>query len=292
MTPLNQLLIMSDTAHFSNLQQINPYYHQESIDPIRASEEHQEIYRSFIDAGIRVIRANSPIGSQDGVYTANWALVRGKKAVMSRLPDARKSEEAHAKNFLQQLGIETIEVPSGHHFSGQGDALACGDLLLAGQGYRSAPEAQQFAADTLGYRLVQLQTVPKLDEHLMPTINKSTGWPESYFYDIDLALAVIKAPRDGANGLIAYCPEAFDEASIAKIEQLENIDKITIDLDEAMYGFAANLVSTGEKVIMSARAPKLAAKLAQLGLEIITPNITELSKGGGYIRCVSLTIGA
>jgi N-dimethylarginine dimethylaminohydrolase len=41
---------------------------------------------------------------------------------------------------------------------------------------------------------------------------------------------------------------------------------------------------------MSALAPKFKAKLESLGFKVITPEITELAKGGGYIRCTTLTL--
>jgi len=41
---------------------------------------------------------------------------------------------------------------------------------------------------------------------------------------------------------------------------------------------------------MSDKAPNLTSKLEKHGLQVITPKITEIAKGGGYIRCMTLTI--
>ncbi len=68
------------------------------------------------------------------------------------------------------------------------------------------------------------------------------------------------------------------------------LEKIEVSLDEAMSGFACNLVSTGKTVIMGANAPKFKAAVEAAGLKTITPQINELSKGGGYIRCTTLTL--
>ena len=274
---------MSGAEFFSNQAHINPYYHDESIDTSRACHEHDQIKQAFVSAGIEVIQVPAPSGCQDGVYTANWGLVRGSKVVLSRLPLARHAEEAYAQKILQDLGYETILVPDNLHFSGQGDSLPCGKYLLAGTGYRSDPAAQQFVADTLGLELIQLHAVPELNPDGHPAINSTSGWPDSFFYDIDLAISVIR------DDLIAYCPEAFTPESQAIIENLP-VDKIQVSLEEAQSGFACNLVSTGSTVIMSAQAPNLQSELHHRGLHTITPDITELKKGGGYIRCVSLTI--
>ncbi len=290
MSQINTIVLMSDADNFSNQQPINPYYHQESVDLDLAKSEHATIRELLINSGVQVTSVASPTDSQDGVYTANWGLVRGDKAVLSRLPGARKTEEEYAENVLKSIGKQIVHIPDGLKFSGQGDALACGDFLFCGSGYRSDAAAQAFAADTLGYKLIQLQTVPQTDSGGNPKINSSTGWADSYFYDIDLALAIIKSPNGNQKGLIAYCPEAFTNTSRELLESINIVDKITVSIDEAKNGFATNLVSTGETVIMSANAPQLASDLRAIGLNVLTPQITELAKGGGYIRCMTLTI--
>lgn len=284
---------MSDALNFSAEQAINPYYFDSHTNIASAQAEHDAIRNALEAAGVNVVVITSPKGSQDGVYTANWALIRGDKAIPARLPNVRKAEEAYAREALQELGKELIEVPEGLRFSGQGDALACGNYLFCGRGYRSDEAAQAFAADTLGYTRIQLQTVPQLDKTGNPVINTVSGWEDSFFYDIDLALSIIKPPENGMPGLIAYCPEAFTEESRRHLEALEHdgvIEAIRVSLDEAERAFACNLVSTGETVVMGDGAPELKTALEARGLTVVTPHIRELSKGGGYIRCTTLTI--
>ena len=68
------------------------------------------------------------------------------------------------------------------------------------------------------------------------------------------------------------------------------IDKIEVSLEEAIGGFACNLLSTGETVIMSDNAPGLKEQIEKRGLKTVSPKMTELAKGGGYIRCTTLTL--
>lgn len=281
---------MSDALNFSAEQAINPYYFDSHTNATTAQAEHDAIRQSLEAAGVTVVSAPSPSDSQDGVYTANWALVRGDKAILARLPNVRKAEEAYAREILRGLGKEIIEVPEGLRFSGQGDALACGNLLFCGQGYRSDLAAQVFAADTLGYDRVQLQTIPQRDEQGTPVVNPISGWEDSFFYDIDLALSIIRHPSDNQKGLIAYCPDAFTPESQQILQSLEDIDTIIVSLEEAEQAFACNLVSTGETVIMGDGAPQLKSDLESCGLTVVTPHIQELSKGGGYIRCTTLSL--
>lgn len=276
---------MSGADYFDDQAAINPFMDKQvSIDRAAAQAEHNAIRAALEQAGVTVIKVDPPASCQDGVYTANWALIRGDKAVMSTLPNARQAEEPYAEQVLKDLGKTIYKVPDGVHFSGQGDALPCGNYLFAGTGYRTEPVAHQFVADTLGYNLIALQTIPQLDDAGRPVINADSGWSDSFFYDIDLALAVISP------SLIAWCPEAFTPDSQAKLRAIADIDKIEVSFTEAKQAFACNLVSTGQTVVMSSTAPELKSNLEARGLQIITPVITELAKGGGYIRCTTLTL--
>jgi len=291
---INQTVLMSDALNFSAEQAINPYYFDSHTNVSVAQAEHDSIRAALESAGVQVVRVPSPVESQDGVYTANWALVRGNKAIPARLPNVRKAEEAYAREKLKELGKELIEVPEGLRFSGQGDALACGSYLFCGKGYRSDEAAQKFAADALGYTRIQLQTIPELNESGEPVVNTISGWEDSFFYDIDLALSIIRHPEGSTPGLIAYCPEAFTPESQALLAEVtgegKEIEAIQVSLEEAERAFACNLVSTGEVVVMGDGAPQLKSALEASGLTVLTPHIQELSKGGGYIRCTTLTL--
>ena len=292
MTLINSTLLMSSADYFSNDQPINPYYADESVDISAATKEHDAIRAAFEEAGITVVKVDAPDTSQDGVYTANWALVKGEKAVLARLPNARKAEEDWAERQLQDQGFDVVRVPEDWKFSGQGDALPCGDYLFCGSTYRSDVRAQEFASDTLGFKRIQLQAVPQVDKSGTPVINQSSGWADSFYYDIDLALSIIKGPSENSLGTIAYCPEAFTPLSRDTLESLEGFDKIIVSEQEAKEAFACNLVSTGKTVVMSASAPKLKTELEARGLSVITPTVSELAKGGGYIRCTSLSFNS
>ncbi|MGO8948363.1 MAG: dimethylarginine dimethylaminohydrolase family protein [Ktedonobacterales bacterium] len=281
---MNTTVLMSGVDYFDDQAAINPFMHAEIvIDRSKAQAEHDSIRAALESAGVNVLKVAPPANCQDGVYTANWALVRDDKAVMSVLPNARKEEEAYAERILRQQGKTIVKIPDGLRFSGQGDALPCGNYLLAGSTYRSDQAVHQFLAAELGYEVITLQTIPARDAIGNPVINAASGWPDSFFYDIDLAISVLR------DDLIAWCPDALEPRCRGKIRALP-LRKIEVSLEEAMLGFACNLVSTGETVIMSAHAPQLQAAIEAEGIKTITPEISELAKGGGYIRCTTLTL--
>lgn len=303
MYKINTKIIVSGAEYFDDGFAINAHMDDKvPVDLEKAKLEHAEIRKCFEVAGIKIIKVDAPNTSQDGVYTANWALIRGNKAVMANLPNKRKSEEAYAEQILREKGLEIVKFPPVFNFSGQGDALPCGNYLFVGSQYRTSPEVHPLLARELGYEVIGLQTIPQLNENGEAIINPVTGWPDSFFYDLDLALAVIKGPSDiecthftqtercDCRGLIAWCPEAFMPESQERIHKITDIDKIKVSLEEAMNGFACNLVSTGESVIMSSHAPNLQKELENRGLNVYTPVVTELPKGGGFIRCISLSL--
>ena len=106
----------------------------------------------------------------------------------------------------------------------------------------------------------QTKPLRRLFGHGKQVLNATTGWPDSYYYDLDLALAVLRAPDGLDRGLIAWCPAAFMKESSIKIRSLK-VDKIEVSLKEAKKAFACNLVSTGETVVMSAFAPRFKNEL-------------------------------
>jgi N-dimethylarginine dimethylaminohydrolase len=282
MSLINQTVLMSGVDYFA-VEELNPYsVKTNQPDRLKAAEEFLAIQAALKASGVTIVRVDSPEGCQDGVYTANWGLCRGDKAILSSLPNMRSGEEVYAREALEGEGFEVIPAP--YLFSGQGDALPCGNLLFAGTGYRTDPRMHDFIAQELGYEVLSLQTVPFTDSAGKPVTNELTGLQDSFFYDIDLAISVLR------EDLIAWCPEAFTKESQAKIRSLSKIEKIEVSLLEATKGFACNLVSTGETVIMSNHAPELQAAIESYGLTTITPEISELAKGGGYIRCTTLTL--
>lgn len=276
---------MSGVQYFNDTAAINPYMDASvPVDLDKAAEEHAAIRAALEIAGIEIVQVDPPVDCQDGVYTANWALIHHDKAVMSRLPNARKAEEQYAEQNLRNLGKHIIKVPEELRFSGQGDALPCGNFLFSGSHYRTDEAVHSFLADTLGLQVISLKTIPSLDDGGNEIINSHTDWPDSFFYDIDLALAVIR------DDMIVWCPEAFMPESQEKMHSLGGVEKIEISIDEAMQSFACNLVSTGETVIMNAGAVGLQNQLESRGLKTITLNNPELAKGGGSIRCTTLTL--
>jgi N-dimethylarginine dimethylaminohydrolase len=261
---VNSELLVSDTRHYRIDYEINPYMSTAvQPDPESAATEHAAIVAAHRAAGRIVHHIPAAPECPDMVYTANAALVRGDRAVLGSPPGPRQHEIPYFRAWLQAHGYDVLDAP--YPFSGQGDALPCGDLVLAGYGQRTDKRMHTVLADHLGYRIVALRT---------------SG---PHWYDLDLAVAVIDNPHT-----IAYCPDALDRPSQYALHDL-GLDLIEVSVDEAAC-FALNLVSDGAAVTMTSGAPRLAAQLRERGLQVTELDTTELRKGGGGVRCTALTL--
>ena len=289
---MNQTVLMSGADYFDDKSAINALMNDQiPVNIQSAIGEHQAIQKALESAGVKVIKIDPPKGCQDGVYTANWALVKNGKALMSRLPNSRKNEESYALEAVKQQGLEPIFLPAEiERFSGQGDALPCGDIVFTQSPYRTSVEAHEHIK-ALGFnQVIALQTKPSRNFLGLPKTNKVTGWPDSPTYDIDLAIAVLKFPSENSKGLIAYCPDVFKKSSQKILEKFNEVDKIIVSKHETLQAFALNLVSNGETVIMNSGAPEFHKNLESHSLKVIALDLPELKKGGGSIRCTTLTI--
>jgi N-dimethylarginine dimethylaminohydrolase len=285
---------MSGADFFNDGQAINALMDSSvPVDIQKAMSEHKLIANSLEEVGVKVVKVPPPTNCQDGVYTANWALARQGKALMARLPNARQAEEDYAKATLDKLGIQTYTLPpEAERFSGQGDALPCGKIVFTQSPYRTTTTTHPFLKSILGFEeVIALQTKPaRRFKFGPPKVNKITGWPDSPTYDIDLAISILRWPADGKKGLIAWCPDVFTASSRKILNNYNGVAKIEVSRLEALEAYALNLVSTGESIVMNSGAPEFQAKLEKEGFKVKALALPELKKGGGSIRCTTLTL--
>jgi len=283
--PLNRRVLVTD-ARFLHPKGINAFEDTSNQpNPEVAQAEHQAAATAFQEAGIVVEQIASPLDCQDGVFTANWGLTWGGKALLSKLPNLRQAEEPAAEVALQALGFETQR--AGVLFSGQGDAMIIGSKrVLIGNGYRTDPAVANGIRDWLGLEVIVVRAKPKRRWFGMgPAVrNKVTGLWDSYYYDLDMAVAVIRPD------LLAVCFDALTSEGRRAIRGLRDVEIIPVSEREAKNGLACNLVSTGDTVVMSDEAPQLAAHLEGHHLRVVQLSNRELRKSGGGFRCMSLSL--
>ena len=73
----------------------------------------------------------------------------------------------------------------------QGDACPCtATTSLPAPATTDRPPTA--ISEILGCKVIPLQTIPARDANGTPVINQASGWPDSDFYDIDLAIAILR----------------------------------------------------------------------------------------------------
>jgi N-dimethylarginine dimethylaminohydrolase len=201
MKRFNSSVIMSGAEYFDDSKAINILMDSAvPVNAVAAIAEHTAIKTALEDAGVIVFKTTTPKGLQDGVYVANWFVERNGRALMARLPNTRRPEEAYALVAAREAGLDTLNLPENiERFSGQGDALACGDVIFTHSPYRTVKAAHDYLKSWLGFtEIVALETKParKFGNWGPRITNRVTGLPDSPTYDLDLALAILKWPDE------------------------------------------------------------------------------------------------
>lgn len=279
---------MSDANNFSVVE-LNPYSHEQiQPDLDKARVEHGLVRQALVEAGVEVINVPSLEGSQDSVYVANWGFICGDRAIAAKLPRGRQEEMPYSQDVFRDVLGKDVMIPGMQRYSGQGDTLIVGDRLFMGHGYRSNKGMQKVVKKALrdihDFEVVSVQSLPILDEAGKPMRNKVSGWQDSYFYDADLFIGVVD------ESTIAWCPEAMTEASRERVAALNDLDKIEVSYHEAIGSYACNFISTGSTIITASGAPKLKADLEARGKKVVDIDLSEINKGGGSARCITLTV--
>jgi N-dimethylarginine dimethylaminohydrolase len=147
---------------------------------------------------------------------------------------------------------------------GEGDFLLAGEVILAGSGFRSAPQAHQEVRDFFDREVVGLTLV------------------DPRYYHLDTALAVLSDDE------IMYHPPAFSPESRAVLAERYPEAILVDERDAAVFGL--NAVSDGLHVVIAEQTTRLPGQLRERGFAPIGVDTSELLKGGGGAKCCVLEL--
>ena len=181
-------------------------------------------------------------------------------------PERAGEAEAYAR-WLERDGRGPVHRPA-HVNEGEGDLLVVGEHLLGGHGFRTELAAHREVEEVLGRPVTSLRLV------------------DPRFYHLDTALTVLD--DDPEHPDVAYFPGAFDEASRRALEALFP-HALRTDEDTARV-LGMNAVSDGRHVVLSPRAQRYAAQLAERGYVPVPVDLSELLRGGGGAKCCVLVL--
>ncbi len=260
---------MCSPEHFTVSYEINPWMDAATdVDTGRALAQWTALRRTFerLGHGVRVLPGLP--GLPDMVYAANGALVAAQGSVGVRFAHPERAGEAEAyARWLEDAGLGPVHRPE-HVNEGEGDLLVVGEHLLAGHGFRTELAAHREVEAVLGRPVTSLRLV------------------DPRFYHLDTALTVLD--DDPEHPDVAWFPGAFDEESRGVLETLFPRGLRTDEETARVLGM--NAVSDGRHVVLSPRAQRYAAQLAERGYEPVPVDLSELLRGGGGAKCCVLVL--
>jgi len=234
----------------------------------RASEQWQNLYNAVSKvAEVRLIEPEP--GSPDMVFTANAGLERnGIVAISSFFHSERQGEEPHFRRWFQEAGYTLVNIPRSTPFEGEGDALfaADGSCLWVGYGPRTLVSSHQ--------ALQQVWNIEITSLHLT----------DPRFYHLDTCFA----PLEG--GYVMYFPDAFDDASLEKIEAFYPEQKRIIVSEVDAACFACNAINVGRTIILNRVSRELSTRLESLGFTVVQVALGEFMKAGGAAKCLVMKL--
>jgi N-dimethylarginine dimethylaminohydrolase len=268
MTTTQPQILLCPPTYFDVTYAINPWMTQGSkVDTKLAYTQWESMKTAIETAGAEVILAPAVEGLPDMVFTANAAVVHGKKGVLASYRFAeRQPEEAHMEAFFKGLGYDILKLPRDISFEGSGDALAWNGIIFSGYKTRTHIAAHGYITAHLGLPVLSVEMV------------------DPRFYHVDVCMC----PTDV--GDLIYYPGAFDEYGLRVIKANVPEDKlIEVSAPEA-EAFACNAVSVGKYIILNEGAPQLTKTLESRGYTVLAVDMSEFLKSGGSAKCCTLRL--
>ncbi|MFW6125123.1 MAG: dimethylarginine dimethylaminohydrolase family protein, partial [Pirellulales bacterium] len=192
-------------------------------------------------------------------------MVYRDRAILSRFRHkVRRGETEYDERWFRSHGFSICRLPAGLYFEGAGDALFCGELLVAGYRFRSDVRSHQWVAARIGCTVLPLElTDPR-------------------YYHLDTCFCPL------SDGEAIYYPPAFDRYGRTVLE--ENIPLLLpVEADEAMR-FACNAVVVGRTVVFNTGCSRLERVLADHGYQCRATELDEFVKAGGAAKCLTLRL--
>lgn len=249
---------------------INPWMagHVHNSSRTVAEEQWQHLYEA-VSRVAEVVLVEPQPGWPDMVFTANAGLEHNGIVVLSSFFHAeRQGEEQHFRRWFHATEYTVFTTPRETPFEGEGDALftSDGSLLWAGYGARTLQSSHRFLSEVWKIEVASL--------HLI----------DPHFYHLDTCFAPLE------DGSIMYFPQAFDKASVEKIEAYYAADK-RIQVKEAdALRFACNAINVNCAIILNHVSRELSEQLTVRGFRVVEVALDEFLKAGGAAKCLVMKL--
>ncbi|MEX2112525.1 MAG: arginine deiminase-related protein [Pirellulales bacterium] len=259
-------ILMCPPDYYGIEYEINPWMSRSrQADHVVAIEQWTRLRAALEEAGAQIELMQPVAGLPDLVFTANAALIFRRDAVLARFRHPqRQGEEPHDEAWLTAQGFAVRHLDEGVYFEGAGDALFCGDTLVAGYRIRSDVRGHQQVGMMFGCRVIPLELV------------------DPYYYHLDTCFCPL------APGQAIYFPGALD--GYGRRALAEAVDELIEVADVEARRFACNAVVVGRTVVTNTGCTRLHALLRERGFEPRETPLDEFVKAGGSAKCLTLRL--
>ena len=259
-------ILMCPPDHYGIEYEINPWMNRErQTDHGLAQRQWHDLRAILESAGARISLLEPLPGLPDLVFTANAALIYRREAVLARFRHVqRQGEEPIDAAWLERDGFKVRLLPTGLFFEGAGDALFCGDTLLAGYRIRSDALGHQQIGAMLGCRVIPMELV------------------DPYYYHLDTCFCPLEP------NVAIYYPPAFDDYGQRALR--EHIERLIPVQPEEAVRFACNAVVVGRTVVTNTGCTQLHRDLRDAGYTPVETPLDEFVKAGGSAKCLTLRL--
>ena len=267
-------VLLGDPAAFRWLGAENAAYSALVRDTLRrghrfdralALRQHAELVDAFRSAGVAVHLLEAREELAYGVYTRDSSVMTPWGAVICQLANPRRrGEYAACLDFYAAGGIPVYELVTAGNFEGGDLALvAPGSALVGYTGMRT----EEAGARQVGGWLA------------------AEGWDvcfapiDEFYVHLDLMVCML------APGLAAVCTDIADPDVVRFLES-KRIEIVPVGVRETM-ALGCNVVALGaDRVLSSAVATDLNARLRALGMQVYDPDLSQFQLAGGGVHCL------
>ena len=239
---------------------------QADVDAVR--REHEGFAQAYRDAGVEVVMMDPDPGLPYMVYARDFGACLAEGVLIGSFREpVRQGEELRYESRLHDLGVPVIGRIDRGFFEG-GDFWFLDEATIAhGVVARSDWEGVRAAArilEPLGYTVVGVQLASK-NLHL------------------DMAFNIV------APGVAVCATEQMPEFFLRMLSK-RGFELIDVP-SSGVFLHHCNLQCLGEgRVLTFAGNTSVNARLQALGLEVLTPELTQILKGGGGPHCMTFPL--
>ncbi|MCE2027036.1 dimethylarginine dimethylaminohydrolase family protein [Sessilibacter corallicola] len=236
------------------------------FDAAVAAEQHQTMREIYQSAGVNVHMLTPDANHPYQIFARDSSVMTPWGPIITQMSNHwRRGEWTELVRFYHRMNIPVYDMVSTGTFEG-GDfhILKPGVVACGYSGDRTTKEA-----------IDQVSAWFEVE-----------GW-EFYAYEFDpfyLHLDVLFSML--TEGLAVACIDALEPEFIQWLKE-KNIELIDVSFKNAMHHMGCNVVALGnDRVLLPAEASSLIDACKANGLEVMTVDVSMISRGGGSLHCM------